>query len=57
MLADIIIPSMSTTTAARTGIICIQLYTLYQTKEIKFLKIVFSIWKLIDFLWHYHPSE
>ena len=38
MIAGKIVPSLATTTAAITGIVCLQLYTLIQTNQIKYFK-------------------
>ena len=38
MIAGKIVPSLATTTAAITGIVCLQLYTLIQTNQINYFK-------------------
>ena len=38
MIAGRIVPAMATTTAAITGIVCLQLYTLNQTNKINYFR-------------------
>ena len=48
MIAGRIVPAMATTTAAITGIACLQIYTLNETNKINYINIKKLIDKLIS---------